>query len=55
MQGATSNQGMFWSQAREVFEEIVSWLDSDSISGLEHSQIESQLLENGYEPLRRLL
>ncbi|NRB06942.1 MAG: hypothetical protein HRU34_06405, partial [Richelia sp.] len=49
MQGYTSNQGMFWSQARELFEQIVSWLDSDSICGLEHSQIESKLLENGYE------
>ncbi|CDN15522.1 hypothetical protein RintRC_0719 [Richelia intracellularis] len=38
---------MFWSQARELFEQIVSWLDSDSICGLEHSQIESKLLENG--------
>ena len=46
---------MFCSQARELFEEIVSWLDSDSICGLEHSQIESKLLENGYELLRRLL
>ena len=55
MQGSTSNQGMFWSQARELFEQIVRWLDSDSISGLEHSQIESNLLENGYQLLRRLL
>ena len=55
MQGSTSNQGMFWSQARELFEQIVLWLDSDSICGLEHSQIESNLLENGYELLRRLL
>ncbi|CDN10946.1 hypothetical protein RintRC_2735 [Richelia intracellularis] len=55
MQGSTSNQGMFWSQARELFEQIVSWLDSDSICGLEYSQIESKLLENGYELLRRLL
>ena len=46
---------MFWSQARELFEEIVRWLDSDNICGLEHSQIESKLLENGYELLRRLL
>ncbi|CDN11588.1 hypothetical protein RintRC_3235 [Richelia intracellularis] len=46
---------MFWSQARELFEQIVSWLDSDSIFGLEDSQIESKLLENGYELLRRLL
>ena len=36
MQGSTSNQGMFWSQARELFEQIVRWLDSDSIYGLEH-------------------
>ena len=55
MQGSTSNQGMFWSQARELFEQIVRWLDSDSICGLEHSQIESKLLENGYELLTRLL
>ena len=55
MQGSTSNQGMFWSQARELFEQIVRWLDSDSICVLEHSQIESKLLENGYELLRRLL
>ena len=55
MQGSTSNQGMFWSQARELFEQIVSSLDSDSICGLKHSQIESKLLDNGYELLRRLL
>ena len=47
MQGSRSNQGMFWSQAGELFEEIVSWLDSDRICGLEHSQIESKLLHNG--------
>ena len=55
MQGCRSNQGMFWSQARELFEQIVSWLDSDRICGLEHSQIESKLLENGYELLKWLL
>ena len=55
MQGSTSNQGMFWSQARELFEQIVRWVDSVSMCGLEHSQIESKLLENGYELLRRLL
>ena len=54
-EASTSNQSMFWSQARELFKEIVSWLDSDSICGLEHSQIESKLLENGYELLRQLL
>ena len=55
MQGSISNQGMFWSQPRELFEQIVIWLDSDSICGLEHSQIENKLLENGYELLRRVL
>ncbi|CDN11634.1 hypothetical protein RintRC_3964 [Richelia intracellularis] len=39
---------MFWSQARELFEQIVSWLDSENICGLEHSQIESKLLDNEY-------
>ncbi|CDN12986.1 hypothetical protein RintRC_4725 [Richelia intracellularis] len=46
---------MFWSQARELFEEIVNWFDLDSICGLEHSQIESKLLETRYELLRPLL
>ncbi|NRB09888.1 MAG: hypothetical protein HRU34_24410 [Richelia sp.] len=55
MQGSTSNQGMFGSQAQKLFEEIVSWFDSDMICGLEHSQIESKLFENGYQLLRRLL
>lgn len=55
MQASTSNPGMFWEEAREQFEEIVGWLDSDSICGLEHGEIESKLLENGYEMLRRLL
>ena len=55
MQASTSNQGIFWEEAREQFEEIVGWLDSDSICGLEHGEIESKLLENGYELLRRLL
>lgn len=55
MQASTSNQGIFWEEAREQFEEIVTWLDSDSICGLEHGEIESKLLSNGYELLRRLL
>lgn len=55
MQASTSNQGIFWEKARELFEEMVGWLDSDSICGLEHGEIESKLLENGYELLRRLL
>ncbi|BAZ71132.1 hypothetical protein NIES4106_59290 (plasmid) [Fischerella sp. NIES-4106] len=32
MQASTSNQGMFWEEAPELFEEIVGWLDSDSIT-----------------------
>jgi hypothetical protein len=55
MQASTSNPGIFWEEAREQFEEIVGWLGSDSILGLEHGEIESKLLENGYEMLRRLL
>jgi hypothetical protein len=55
MQASRSNPGMFWEEARELFEEIVGWLDSDSICGLEHGEIESKLLDNGYELLRRLL
>lgn len=55
MKASTSNLGMFWEEARELFEEIVGWLDSDSICGLEHSEIESKLLSDGYELVRRLL
>lgn len=55
MQGSTLNQGIFWEEARELFEKIVGWLDSDSICGLEHGEIEGKLLDNGYELLRRLL
>ena len=54
MQASTSNEDMF-SEAREIFEEIVDWLGSDSACGLEHGELESKLLENGYELLRRLL
>lgn len=55
MQASTSNEDRLFSQARELFEQILDWLDSDSICGLEHGEIESKLLENGYELLRRLL
>lgn len=54
MQISTSNQEIFFSQARELFEQMVSWLGSDTVCGLEHSQLETQLLEQGYELLRRL-
>jgi hypothetical protein len=55
MQASASNEDVFFTQARELFEQIVDWLDSDSVCGLEHGQIENKLLENGYELLRRLL
>ncbi|NEP37438.1 ISKra4-like element ISMpr2 family transposase [Moorena sp. SIO3B2] len=55
MQPSISNEDMFFSQARELFEEIVDWLGSDSVCGLQHGELESKLLENGYELLRRLL
>jgi hypothetical protein len=55
MQASILNQDKFYSSARELFEGIVNWLDSDSICGLEHGEIESKFLENGYELLRRLL
>lgn len=55
MQASTSNEDVFFTQARELFEQIVDWLGSDSVCGLEHGQIENKLLENGYELLRRLL
>lgn len=55
MQDLSLNQDKFYSSARELFEGIVNWLDSDSICGLEHGEIECKLLENGYELLRRLL
>ena len=55
MQSSILNQDKFYSSARELFEGIVNWLDSDSICGLEHGEIESKLFENGYELLRRLL
>ena len=54
IQASTSNEDMF-SEAREIFEEIVDWLGSDSACSLEHGELESKLLENGYELLRRLL
>ena len=55
MQASTSNEDMFFVEARKLFEEIVDWLGSDSVFGLEHGELESKLLENGYELLRRLL
>lgn len=41
--------------ARELFEEIISWLSSDTACGLSHSDLEEMLRVNGTELLRRLL
>lgn len=44
-----------FTPARQLFEEIVNWLNSDLVCGLEHSQLENKLFINGNELLRRLL
>ncbi|NER38312.1 MAG: hypothetical protein F6J93_30890 [Oscillatoria sp. SIO1A7] len=44
-----------FTEARELFEEMVGWLSSDSVAGLEHSELEKSLYVNGNELLRRLL
>ncbi len=44
-----------FTPAKKLFEEIVSWLNSDLVCGLEHSQLENKLFINGNELLRRLL
>jgi hypothetical protein len=38
-----------FTPARQLFEEIVSWLNSDLVCGLEHSQLENKLFINGNE------
>lgn len=55
MQASTSNEGVFFTQARQLFEEMVGWLSSDSVCGLEHGELENKLFVNGNELLRRLL
>lgn len=45
----------FFGEARSLFEEIVQWLGSDSVCGLEHEELEKNLFVNGNELLRRLL
>ncbi|AFZ04614.1 ISKra4-like element ISCasp3 family transposase [Calothrix sp. PCC 6303] len=55
MKASTSKEDMFFSEARELFEEMVNWLSEDSVCGLEHGELENKLLDNGNELLRRLL
>jgi hypothetical protein len=54
MEASTISSG-FFEEARSFFEEIVAWLGSDVVCGLEHEEIEKNLFLNGNELLRRLL
>lgn len=52
---STVNEDVFFLEARQLFEEMVDWLSSESVCGLEHGELENKLLVNGNELLRRLL
>lgn len=39
----------WFTEARELFETMVTWLSSDKVYGLEHGELEKQLLVNGNE------
>lgn len=55
MQVSTVNEDVFFLEARQLFEEMVDWLSSESVCGLEHGELEDKLFVNGNELLRRLL
>lgn len=55
MQVSTVNEDVFFLEARELFEEMVDWLSSESVCGLEHGELKNKLFVNGNELLRRLL
>jgi hypothetical protein len=55
MQDVQENQNQCFFQARELFEDIISWLNSDSVCGLSHSDLEKNLWINGNELLRIML
>lgn len=55
MQASTGNEDVFFLQARQLFEEMVDWLSSQRVCGLEHGELENKLFVNGNELLRRLL
>jgi hypothetical protein len=54
IEASTISSG-FFEEARSFFEDIVAWLGSDVVCGLEHEEIEKNLFLNGNELLRRLL
>ena len=45
----------YFLDARELFEEMLEWLNSNQVCGLEHSELENKLQINGNELLRRML
>lgn len=55
MSAKPSREDRWFTEARELFETMVTWLGSDNVCGLEHGELENQLLVNGNELLRRLL
>jgi hypothetical protein len=55
MPDKSQNENRDFTQARELFEEMVAWLNSPNVCGLEHSELEKNLFINGNELLRRLL
>ena len=55
MQDISKNKDADFTEARELFEEMVVWLSSDNVCGLEHGELEKNLFVNGNELLRRLL
>lgn len=44
-----------FQEAREHFEEIINWLQSDLVNELRHNDVEENLNQNGTEVLRKLL
>lgn len=52
--GSAEPDEAFWA-AREEFESLLSWLDGDASSGLEHAEVERQFDIEGRERLRLLL
>jgi hypothetical protein len=55
MSEVSREEGGCFTEARELFEDMVEWLNSDQVCGLEHSELENKLQVNGNELLRRLL
>lgn len=55
MSAKPKDENRWFTEARELFEAMVTWLGSDNVCGLEHGELENQLLVNGNELLRRLL